>query len=63
MYRVLGERRGVSRVLLWTPKRKRDVGRPRCRWENTIKMVLQEVGCRGSTESSWLRLGTDGVHL
>ena len=43
----LGERRGVYRVLVWKPEGKRPLGRPRRRWENTVKMDLQEVGCGG----------------
>ena len=39
----MGERRGVYRVLVGKPERKRPLGRPRCRWENNIKMNLQEV--------------------
>ena len=33
------------------------VGRPRCRWENDIKMDIQETGWRVWTGISWLRLG------
>jgi hypothetical protein len=34
---------------------------PKSRWEDNIKMDLQEVGWGGSrTESSWLRIGTGG---
>jgi hypothetical protein len=33
--------------LFGTPKDKRPLGRPRCRWEDSIKMDLQEVGCGG----------------
>jgi len=29
------------------PEGKRTLGRPRCRWDNNIKMDLQEVGCGG----------------
>jgi hypothetical protein len=29
------------------PEGKRPLGRPRCRWENNIKMDLQEVKCEG----------------
>jgi hypothetical protein len=29
------------------PERKRPLGRPRCRWEDNIKMDLQEVGYEG----------------
>ena len=43
---------------------KRPVGRPRRRWEDDIKMDLQEVGFgRAWTGSSWLRLGTRAGHL
>jgi len=40
------------------------LGRVRCRWEDNIKMDLQEVG--GGfvrTGWSWLRIGTGGRHL
>jgi len=43
----MGERRGVYRVLVGKPGGKRPLGRPRCRWEDNIKMDLQEVGCWG----------------
>jgi len=36
-------RRGAYRVLVWKYERKRTLGRPRCRWEDKIKMDLQEV--------------------
>jgi len=43
-----GERSGVYRVLVWKPEGKRPLGRPwRSRWEDNIKMDLQEVGCTG----------------
>jgi len=42
-----GDRRGVHRVLVDRPHGKRQVGRPRRRWEDTIKKDLQEVGWRG----------------
>ena len=37
------ERRGVYRVLVGKPEVKRPLGRPRRRWEDNIKMDLQEV--------------------
>jgi hypothetical protein len=37
----------VYRVLVGKPEEKIPLGKPRRRWENNIKMVLQEVGCRG----------------
>jgi hypothetical protein len=43
----LGERKGVYRVLVGKPEGKRPLGRPRHRWEDYIKMNLQEVGCEG----------------
>ena len=36
---------GVYRVLVVKPEGKRPLGRPRHRWEDDIKMDLQEVGC------------------
>jgi hypothetical protein len=41
------ERRGVYRVLVGKPEGKVPLGRPNRRWEDNIKMYLQEVGCRG----------------
>jgi hypothetical protein len=43
-------------VLVGKPEGKRPLGRPRRRWENNIKMDLQEVGgCRGD----WKELDQD----
>ena len=39
----MGERRGIYRVLVGKPEGKRPLGRPRCRWEDNIKMYLHEV--------------------
>ena len=55
--------RGVYRVLVGKLEAKRPLGRPRRRWEDNIKMDLQEVGCGVWTGSSWLRIGTGGGHL
>ena len=41
----MGERRGLYTVLVRKPEGKRPVGRPRRRWEDNMKMDLQEVGC------------------
>ena len=38
------EGRGVHKILVGKPEGKTPLGRPRCRWEDTIKMDLQEVG-------------------
>jgi hypothetical protein len=43
----MGERRGVYWVLMGKPEGKKPLGRPRRRWEDNIKMDLQEVGCGG----------------
>jgi hypothetical protein len=40
----VGEGRGLYRVLVRKHEGKRPLGRPRRRWEDTIKMDLQEVG-------------------
>ena len=40
-----GGRRGVYRVLMGKPEGNRPTGRPRCRWDDNIKMDLQELGC------------------
>jgi hypothetical protein len=41
---MYGERKGVYRVLVRKPEGKRPVGRHKHRWENNIKMDLQEEG-------------------
>jgi len=52
----MGEDRGVQRVLVEKPEGKRPLGRPRCRWEDNIKMDLQEVvGGLGD----WMELAED----
>jgi len=43
----MGERRGVYRVLVGKSEGKKQIGRPRCRWKDNIKMDLQEVRCGG----------------
>jgi hypothetical protein len=49
----MGERRSVYRVLVGKPEGKRPLGRPRRRWEDNIKMYLQEVECGGM---DWIEL-------
>ena len=45
------------------PERKRPLGGPRCRWEDNIKMDLQEVGrgCRDWMELAWIGRGSKNV--
>jgi hypothetical protein len=59
----MGEDRGVHRVLVRKPEGKRPLRRPRHRWEDNIKMDLQDVGGGHGTGWSWLRIGTGGGHL
>jgi hypothetical protein len=44
---AVGEERGVYRVLVGKPEGKIPVGRPKRRWEDNIRINLQEVGCGG----------------
>ena len=57
------ERRAICRVLVGKPECKRPLGRPRHRWEDNIKMDLQEVGLGVWTGLIWLRIGTGGRRL
>ena len=52
----MGERRGVYRVLVGKSEGKRPLGRSRRRWEDNIKMDLQEVECGGM---HWMELVQD----
>jgi hypothetical protein len=51
-----GELRCVFRVLVGKHEGKRPFGRPRLRWEDNIKMDLQEVGCWGM---DWMERSQD----
>ena len=59
----MGERRGVYRVLVGKPEGKRPLEKTRRRWQDNIKIDLQEVGYGVRAGSSWLRIGTCGGHL
>jgi hypothetical protein len=52
----MGEERGVHKVFVGKPEEKRPLGRPRRRWEDNIKMNLQEVG--GGC-GDWMELAQD----
>ena len=52
----VGEGRGVYRVLIGKPEGKRPLGRPKLRWEDNIKMDLQEAG--GGC-GDWMELAQD----
>jgi hypothetical protein len=59
----MGEKRGAYRILVGKPEGKRLLGRPRRRWEESIKVDLQEVGCGAWTGLIWLRIATGGGRL
>jgi len=52
----MGKSGGVYRVLVGKPEGKRPLERPRRRWENNIKMDLQEVGSEGV---DWIDVAQD----
>jgi hypothetical protein len=52
----MGERRGAYRALVGKPKGRRPLGRPRRKWEDNIKMDLQEVLWGGM---DWINLAQD----
>jgi hypothetical protein len=52
----MGERRGAYRALVGKPEGRRPLGRPRRRWEGSIKMDLREVGWGGM---DWINLAQD----
>jgi hypothetical protein len=60
---VWGENRGVYGDFLEKPEGKRPLGKPRRKWEDNIKMDLQEGECEGRTESVSRRIGTGVGHF
>ena len=52
----MGEEKGSYRVLVGKPEGKRQLGRPRRRWVDNIRMDLQEVGCE---HVDWIGLAQD----
>jgi hypothetical protein len=53
-----GENRNIYiyRILVGKPEGKRQLGRPRCKWVDSIKMDLREIGCGGM---DWIDLAKD----
>jgi hypothetical protein len=43
----MGEKRNTYRILVGKPEGKRRLERPKCRWDNNIKMDLREIGWGG----------------
>jgi hypothetical protein len=56
----MGEKRKLYKVLVGKPEGKGPVGRPRCRWEDGIRMVLREIGLGVCIGFDWLRIGICG---
>jgi len=56
----MGKNRGAYRVMVEKPEEKTPTGRPGLRWEDNIKIDLQELGWWAWTGLVWLRLGTGG---
>jgi len=52
----MGEERGVYKVLLGKPERRRPLGRPRRRWMDNIRVDLQEMRC---LYMDWIGLAQD----
>jgi hypothetical protein len=48
----MGEGRGVYRILVGRSEGKIPLGRPRCRWEDNIKMDLREIGIEPDSAGS-----------
>jgi hypothetical protein len=52
----MGEKRDVDRILVGKPEGKRQLGRPRRRWEDNIKINLRDIGWGGM---DWIDLAED----
>jgi hypothetical protein len=52
----MGEGRDAYRILVGRPEGRRPLGRPRRRWENNVKMDLQEMGWGGM---DWIDMAQD----
>ena len=52
------EKTGTCRIFVLRDERKKQIGRPRCRWERNIKMDDQEIGCGGV---EWFEVSSEQV--
>jgi hypothetical protein len=52
----MGEKRNTYRILVGKPEGKRQIGRPRHRWEDNIEMDLIEIGW---SDVGWIDLAQD----
>jgi hypothetical protein len=57
---LMGEKGGVYSVLVGKPEGKRMLRRPKHRWEDNVKIHLEEVGWGARTGLMWLKIGTGG---
>ena len=57
------EGRSVFKILTGKPKGNRPLGRPRHRWEDNIRMNLEEIGINGGIGLIRLRIGIFGEPL
>ena len=57
----MGARRGAYKFLVGQPEGNRPLERPRHRWEDNIKMDLQDVGWEAWTRLIWLRITGGGL--
>jgi hypothetical protein len=55
-----GKKRNAYRILVGTTEGRRTLGRPRCRWEDNVRMNLGEIGWGGMHWIDVLRIGTSG---
>jgi hypothetical protein len=51
----MGEVRDAYNILVGRPEGRRSLGRPRCRWEDNIKMDLREIGFGDVDWIQWAR--------
>jgi hypothetical protein len=55
-----GTGRNVCRIVVGKPEGRRPLGRRRRRWEDGIRMDLEEIGWGVWRGFTWLRIGTVG---
>jgi hypothetical protein len=51
------KKRNVYRILVGMPEGKRPIGKPRCRWEDNSKWILEKYDLAVWTVFIWLRIG------
>jgi hypothetical protein len=59
VFSAYGEKRVAYRVLMGKPEGKRPLGRPRCGWQDNIKMTIEEVGWGVWTGLIWFNVWRD----